>query len=86
MNRTETLAALSAHAVNDLTRAVMAHGITLSHDEADDLGEETLAWMGARGGLELNVRETDIGVECTPPVHYLGTDADGNLVTAEDVL
>lgn len=86
MNDTATesqLSAIRARAVNDTTREIMATGILLSHKQADQLGEEALAWIGGRLGL--NVRETDRGVECTPPVHYVGTDANGNRVTADEV-
>lgn len=78
----EQITQLRAHAVNDITRKIMADGVSLTHEQADDLGAETLGWIGGRLGL--NVKATDTGVECTPPVHYVGRDADGNLVTAED--
>lgn len=64
--REEQLDALAARAVNDVTRAIMRDGIDLSHDEADDLGEETLAWMRSRLGL--TITETSEGVECTSEV------------------
>jgi hypothetical protein len=78
----EQIEQLRLHAVNDVTREIMAHGVLLTHDQADDLGEEVLAWIGGRLGL--NVKSTDLGVECTPPVHYVGRDEDGNLATAEE--
>lgn len=59
--RSSQLARLSAHAVDSVTRAIMADGIDLSHAEADELGEETLDWMRARLGL--TITETDAGVE-----------------------
>lgn len=70
---TEQIGALRARAVNAITREIMAHGVTLTHEQADELGEETLAWMGGRLGL--NVRETDRGVECTPPKSYTGEES-----------
>lgn len=71
---TETqLTALRAHAVNDVTRQIMADGIVLSHEQADELGEETLGWIGARLGL--NVTETDTNVLCTPPRSYTGEES-----------
>lgn len=63
---------LRKHAVNDVTREIMAHGVLLSHDQADDLGEEVLGWMGGRLGL--NVEVTDRGVQCSPPKHYSGKE------------
>lgn len=59
---------LRLRAVNDVTREIMAHGIMLSHDQADDLGEDTMAWISGR--LELHVQSTSDGVLCIPPKHY----------------
>lgn len=77
------LSTIRARAVNDVARAMMARGVTLTHEQADELGAEALAWIGGRLGL--NVSETSNAVECTPPVHYVGTDDDGKLVTADEV-
>lgn len=56
---TETqIAQLRLHAVNDVTRAIMADGVHLTHEQADDLGEEALAWIGGRLGL--NVRGLEV--------------------------
>lgn len=60
----DQIAQIRRHAVNDVTREIMAHGIMLSHEQADTLGEATLAWIASRLGL--SVAETDRGVECTP--------------------
>lgn len=64
--REEQLDALRRQAVNDVTREIMHEGVLLTHEEADDLGEEVLDWMEYRLGL--NVTETDAGVECRPAV------------------
>jgi hypothetical protein len=64
---------LRARAVNDVTREIMASGIRLTHEQADELGAEVLGWMGGRLGL--NVKATDRGVECTPPKHYSGEES-----------
>jgi len=64
--REEQLDQLRLHAVNDVTRRIATEGCTLTHDEADELGEETLAWMRTRLGLRVKV--TDAGVECRPRV------------------
>ena len=56
------LDALRSRAINDVTRAIMATGITLTFGDVDDLGDETLAWIGSRLGL--SVTTTDRGVEC----------------------
>jgi len=56
------LDALRARAINDVTRAIMADGITLTFGDVDDLGDETMAWIGSRLGL--SVTTTDRGVEC----------------------
>jgi hypothetical protein len=69
----EQIEQLRRHAVNDLTRLVAAEGILLTHDQADDLGEEVLGWM--RGRLGVNLKSTDRGIECTPPPHYTGEDS-----------
>ena len=60
--REAQLDALRARAVNDVTRAIMATGITLTFGQVDDLGDETMAWIGSRLGL--SVTTTDRGVEC----------------------
>lgn len=65
----EQIRTIRARAINDTARDMMAHGVTLTHEQADDLGGEALGWMGGRLGL--HVQETDTGVSCTPPVHYL---------------
>jgi hypothetical protein len=64
---------LRARAVNDVTREIMASGIRLTHEQADELGAEVLGWM--KGRLGLNVKATDRGVECTPPKHYSGEES-----------
>ena len=56
---------LRAHAVNDVTREIMAHGVKLTWEQADDLGDETIDWM--EGRLGLNMRTTDAGITFTPP-------------------
>jgi len=56
------LDALRSRAINDVTRAIMADGITLTFGDVDDLGDETMAWIGSRLGL--SVTTTDRGVEC----------------------
>lgn len=67
------LSTIRARAVNDEARAMMAGGVTLTHEQADALGQEALAWVGGRLGL--NVAETDSGVVCTPPKHYASESA-----------
>jgi len=62
----EQMTQLRRRAVNDATREIMRDGVFLTQEQADDLGEETLGWIGGRLGL--NVKATDRGVECTPPV------------------
>lgn len=56
--------AIRSHAYNDEARELTHHGVTLTHEQADDLGSEALGWLGSRLGL--SVRETDSGVGCTP--------------------
>lgn len=60
----ETLAQLRARAVNDVTRAVAVNGLHLTHEQADDLGEETLAWCRRR--LRLTMHDTHEGVDLVP--------------------
>lgn len=61
----DRLEELRRRAVNDITREISATGCLLTHEQADELGEETLAWMRHRLGLETT--ETDLGVECRLP-------------------
>ena len=58
----DQLDALRSRAINDVTRAIMADGITLTFGDVDDLGDETMAWIKNRLGL--SVTTTDRGVEC----------------------
>lgn len=58
------IAAIRARRVDDTARAMMAEGVTLTHEQADDLGDEAMGWLSSRLGL--TVTETDSGVECTP--------------------
>ena len=60
------IATIRARRVDDTARAMMASGVTLTHDQADDLGDEAMSWLTSRLGLR--VTETDRGVECTVEV------------------
>lgn len=61
---TETqIATIRARRVDDTARAMMAEGVMLTHEQADDLGDEAMGWITRRLGLR--VTETDRGVECT---------------------
>ena|SRR3982750_1129576 len=64
---------LRRHAVNDVTREIMARGIKLTWDQAEALGDETIGWMSGRLGL--NRLTSDMGVIFTPPEHYASTEA-----------
>lgn len=65
MQATETqLATIRARRFDAAARAMMASGVTLTHAQADELGDDGLAWIADR--LELSVIETADGVECTP--------------------
>ena len=56
--------ALRLRAVNGVTRAIARDGLSLSHQEADSLGEEVLAWARQRLGVRV---ETDSdGVRLVP--------------------
>lgn len=57
---------IRTRAVNDEARAMMAGGVTLTHEQADELGGEALDWMRYR--LALDIKETDVGTECAPHV------------------
>lgn len=61
---------LRRHAVNDMTREIMANGIKLTWEQADDLGDEVLDWMGKRLGLKS--RTTDAGITFTPTLYGRG--------------
>lgn len=55
---------LNLFAVNDVTRAAFATPCTLTHDEAEYLGEECIHWIGRRFGV--TVTTSDQGVHLTP--------------------
>jgi hypothetical protein len=69
----DQIAQLRRHAVNAVTREIMAHGIELTWEQADGLGDETIAWMG--GVLGLNKRTTDKGITFAPPKSYTGAES-----------
>lgn len=58
---------LRRHAVNDVTREIMTNGIKLTWDQAHDLGDEVIDWMGTRLGLKS--RTTDAGITFTPTLY-----------------
>ena len=64
---------LRRHAVNDVTREIMAHGVKLTWDQAEELGDETIDWMSGRLGL--NRQTSDTGVVFTPSEHYASMEA-----------
>lgn len=49
----EDIAQIRLMAVNDRTRKFGEHGIRLSHDEADEIGEVALDWLRDRFDLRL---------------------------------
>lgn len=51
---------LRRRAVNDTTREIAVRGIRLTHEQADDLGEEVLDWMVSR--LELGRVSDEDGI------------------------
>lgn len=51
---------IEARAYNDCARDMQRTGVTMTHAQADELGEEALSWLGSRLGLR--VTETDRGV------------------------
>ena len=55
---------IEARAYNDCARAMAREGVTMTHKQADELGDEALDWL--RNRLGLRVEETDCGVECEP--------------------
>jgi hypothetical protein len=61
---------LRRRAVNDVTREIMANGIKLTWEQADDLGDMVLDWMGKRLGLKS--RTTDAGITFTPSLYGHG--------------
>ena len=58
----EQIATIRARRIDAVARAMMTGGVTLTHEQADDLGEDGVDWLKTRLGL--TVRETDRGVEC----------------------
>jgi hypothetical protein len=62
---TEThLATIRARRIDDTARAMMTEGLTLTYEQADELGDEATDWIEQRLGL--SVAETDLRVECSP--------------------
>ena len=62
--RGEQLRAIRLRAVNEVTRAIARDGIRLSHDEADEMGEQAIDWLRSRLGMRIET--TTEGVECRP--------------------
>ena len=54
------IAQIRRQAVNDVTREIMTHGIQLTWAQADDLGDDVIAWMGSRLGLAADTTDTGI--------------------------
>jgi hypothetical protein len=57
----EQRSTIAARAYNDCARSMQRTGVTMTHTEADELGEDALGWLSSRLGL--HVEETDRGVE-----------------------
>ena len=55
------IATIRARRVDAIARDMMSTGVTLTHEQADELGDEAMGWLSSRLGL--TVRETDSGVE-----------------------
>jgi hypothetical protein len=55
---------IRARRVDATARAMMTDGVTLTHEQADDLGDEAMVWLRTRLGL--SVETTDAGVVATP--------------------
>ena len=82
MQATEAqLATIRARRVDATARAMMVDGVTLTHAQAAELGDECLDWIADRLGL--SVIETDIGVECTP--YAPACDHCGHPIAAQGV-
>ena len=79
---TETqLATIRARRVDATARAMMVEGFTLTFAQADEIGDEGLAWIAWR--LSLRVIETDVGVECSTVAP--ACDHCGHPIAAEGV-
>jgi hypothetical protein len=60
---TETqLTTIRRRAYDDTARALAVSGVVLTHEQADDLGDEAMDWLRTRLGLR--IEETAAGVEC----------------------
>mgnify|MGYP003406173510 FL=1 len=53
---------IRARRVDAIAREMMAYGVGLTHEQADDLGDEAIDWLRTRLGLV--VRTTDVAVVC----------------------
>lgn len=47
------LATIRARRVDDTAREMMEAGVTLTHEQADELGDEACDWMSRRLGLQM---------------------------------
>ena len=55
---------IQARRVDSAAREAMDSGFNLTHEQADQLGDEAMDWVRTRLGL--TVTETDSCVECRP--------------------
>jgi hypothetical protein len=61
----EQLATIRARAVNATAYAIARRGITLTHDQVDDLGDEAIDWLMLRLSLHVSIHD-DRGVTLVP--------------------
>jgi hypothetical protein len=60
----DQIVTIRARAYNATARAMQISGVTLTHEQADDLGEAAIDWLRARLGL--TIETTDDGVLARP--------------------
>jgi hypothetical protein len=58
----DQIATIRARRVDATAREMMTSGVTLSHEQADDLGDEAIDWLRTRLGLRIET--TDTAVVC----------------------
>lgn len=62
----EQLATIRARAVNGTARAMMRDGVTMTWEQADELGAAAIQWIESR--LDMVCEMTTEAVVCTPRV------------------
>lgn len=72
------VATIRAQAYNATAREMASTGITLSHEQADELGDEGMGWLRERLGLHIVTDDAAVrGIPSTP--YSAGCDDDAEV-------